>query len=177
MIEVGVEKESKTEDDGIAQSMSMSMPISNAEMPMGSMSFSYEEPSSPQDDLIGTSWIAQKIALDADITTPMSLEFDLESGMIHGNTGCNHYRGKLSNWTDDSFSTAGEFITSRMYCDGLMEQESDYLSFLKDKTFFYKIVDTAEHVELVWFDHLPSSDSESETIIAQFVSGTFEEPQ
>lgn len=171
IVDVDVD-ESKPEDDGSEQSLSMSMPISEAEMSMGSMSFFYKDPPSPQDALVGSSWMAQEIALDADITAPITLEFDLEYGLIHGNTGCNHYRGRLSKWTDDSFTIAGEFITSRMYCDGLMEQERAFLSFLKDKTFFYKLIDTTEHVELVWF--LSSTDSEGETIVAQFGSSTYE---
>lgn len=177
MVDVGVDTDLRPEDDGSAQSMSMSMLISEAEMSMESMSFVYKNPPSPQDALVGSSWLARKIVLDADITAPITLEFDLENGMIRGNTGCNNYSGRLDNWADESFSTAGQFMTTRMGCeDELMEQEMAFLRFLMDKTFFYKIIDTNEHVELVWFDDLPSSDNEGGSIVARFVSST-SEPQ
>jgi heat shock protein HslJ len=176
IIDVGVDEKPEPEDDKSAKSMSMSMPIFEAEMSLGSMSYVYEDPPSPQDALIGTIWTAQEAAIDVNITAPITLEFDLEYSMLHGNTGCNHYRGWLVNLTDNSFSTAGGFVTSRMYCSGLMEQEISYLGFLKDKTFFYEIVNTTEEVELVLFDHLSSSDGESETVLARFVPDMSEEP-
>jgi heat shock protein HslJ len=130
--------------------------------------------SSHNSALIGTtSWSAKEVELDVNITAPITLEFDLEYGVMRGNTGCNHYSGSFVNLTEDSFSTFGEFATTRMYCDGLMEQESAYLSFLKGKTFFYNIVeniDDTEVDELVLYDRLPSSDCEGETMLARFVS-------
>jgi len=176
IIDVGVDEKSEPEVDKSAESMSMSMQIFEAEMSFGSMSYVYEDPPSPQDALIGTSWTAREVVIDVNITAPITLDFDLVYGMIHGNTGCNHYRGRLVNMTDNFFSTAGEFVTSRMFCDGLMEQETSYLGFLKDKTFFYEIVDTTEEVELVLFDHLSSSDGEGRQVVARFVNGTSKEP-
>ncbi|KAL3817082.1 hypothetical protein ACHAXA_009913 [Cyclostephanos tholiformis] len=130
--------------------------------------------SSPNRAVIGTSsWSAKEVELDVNITAPITLEFDLEYGVMRGNTGCNRYSGSFINLTDDSFSTSGEFATTRMYCDGLMEQESAYLSFLKGKTFFYTIVeniDDTEVDELVLYDRLPSSDCKGEANLARFVS-------
>ena len=189
IIHVSDDVNSEPEDDKSAKSMSMSMPIFEAEMSVGSMidwtqteeqqsmnASVYEDPPSPQDALIGTSWTAQEVAIDVNITAPITLDFDLVYGMLHGKSGCNHYRGRLVNLTDSSFSTAGEFVTSRMYCNGLMEQETSYLGFLKDKTFFYEIVDTTEEVELVLFDHLSSPDGEGGQVLARFVNGTSKEP-
>jgi heat shock protein HslJ len=159
-----------SEDVGITGSMSMSTPIFEAEMSMGSMSKVYKDAPNPQNVLIGTSWTAQKVAIDVNITAPITLNFDLEYGMLHGTTGCNNYRGGLFNLTNDSFITDGEFITSRMYCGGLMEQESAYLGFLKNKTFFYQLID---EVELVLFDQL---SGEGGTILARFTNETSKEP-
>jgi heat shock protein HslJ len=176
IVDVGVDEKSEPEVDKSAESMSMSMPIFEAEMSLGSMSHVYEDPPSPQEALIGTSWSAQDVAIDVNITAPITLDFDLVYGMIHGNAGCNHYRGRLVNMTGYSFSTAGEFVTSRMYCDGLMEQETSYLGFLKDKTFFYAIIGTPEEGDgvLVLFDRLASEKGQ---VVAQFVNITSKEPQ
>ena len=177
IIDVGVDEKSEPEDDKSAESMSMSMPIFEAEMSLESLSYVHEDPPSPQDALIGTSWTARVFfSIDVNITAPITLDFDLVYGLIHGNAGCNHYRGRLVNMTDISFTTAGEFVTSRMYCDGLMEQETSYLGFLKNKTFFYAIVGTPDEGDgvLVLFDRLASEKGQ---VVARFVNFTSKELQ
>ena len=57
-----------------------------------------------------------------------------------------------------------------------MEQETSYLGFLKDKTFFYAIIGTPEEGDgvLVLFDRLASEKGQ---VVAQFVNITSKEPQ
>ena len=137
-----IESMSMTEEpvliiDGSINGGSMSIDIDDL-----SMSIQYNRiPSLLHDHIIfKTAWTAQKIDLDVNIIAPITLEFDSESEIIYGSTGCNYYRGRVVNFTHNSFITEGEFITTRIYCVGVMQQEEAFLSFLKDTTFSYEIV-------------------------------------
>mmetsp|Transcript_10585 Transcript_10585/g.19123 ORF Transcript_10585/g.19123 Transcript_10585/m.19123 type:complete len:206 (+) Transcript_10585:118-735(+) len=150
-----------------------------------SLSFLYEVPSTtasttasttssttqevPESTLIGTRWTAVEInslLLNEDSIT---LSFDSRNTMS-GNSGCNRYRGNFEVLSDNSFRSADEFATTKMYCNapGAMEQEGSYLMFMKSKVFFYEVVSG----ELVLYDDTTGEGGLVKgAILARFVQG------
>jgi len=151
--------------------------------PSYAMSFDYAAPiaqelerapgtSSPvvQESLIGTSWTSLELALGSDLVSPITLKFN--SGFISGTTGCNRYRGDFANLTDNSFQIVDDaFATTRMFCEETMEQELNYISFLKSRTLLYEIIGYSnevagsEVVQLVLYDSATGPGGE---IVARF---------
>jgi len=133
--------------------------------------------------LIGTRWTALEISfnlttLDAESTTrqldpimpnhPITLL--LSSDRIDGSTGCNNYFGSLQDLSEESFSTSN-FGLTRMYCRDVMEQERNYMRFLRNRTFFYNITTSEMNDELILSDAIPGPGGEmmrGEEILARF---------
>eukprot|EP00585_Thalassiosira_rotula_P013345 CAMPEP_0196132786 /NCGR_PEP_ID=MMETSP0910-20130528/2265_1 /TAXON_ID=49265 /ORGANISM="Thalassiosira rotula, Strain GSO102" /LENGTH=277 /DNA_ID=CAMNT_0041392425 /DNA_START=96 /DNA_END=929 /DNA_ORIENTATION=- len=133
--------------------------------------------------LIGTSWTALEIAFGEEpntqqITTishnlPITLYFDSERAYISGNTGCNNYGGTLQQLSQNSFTTPGGFRLTRKFCRGLIgEQEKNYMKFLKNRTFYFKMASTEDiGAELILLDEMSESEEETtreEIILARF---------
>lgn len=147
--------------------------VSKAGKPSYAMSFDYEAPTAQDapESLIGTSWRAIEVALGSDLISPITLKFN--SGyFISGTTGCNRYRGDFAILTDNSFQIIDDaFATTKMFCEEVMEQELNYISFLKSRTFFYEVISTSdevdgsEAVQLVLFDSATGPDGE---IVARY---------
>lgn len=134
-----------------------------------SMSYGYEDPAEGDDQelpLIGTSWTALKIGPTEEFIEPITLSF--HSGRITGSTGCNRYRGEfelLSN-EDGALSIKDNFSTTRMFCNGKMEQERNFITFLENGTVFYEIISN----ELIFYDYVPgiAGGSSRGEILARF---------
>lgn len=130
-----------------------------------SFSFLFEDTSTedtPKTSLNGTKWTALELPLNEEPTRDITLMLDSDSGFISGRSGCNKYIGRFEMLTDNSFRIIGTvFAKSKMFCEGLMEQERDYLNFMKSRTFFYEVTDSNE---LVLFDSVASSTSAAEEL-------------
>lgn len=143
---------------------SMSLNVASFE---SSMSFDFEIPSTDQHELIGTSWIA----LDGKLVKPITIEFDTGNHVI-GTTGCNRYGGAVE-LSDSTITFGARFQTTRLYCHGVMDQERNYLSFLKSTSFFYDIIKTGDKDELILYSSAPESQEGAAAIrgeiLARFV--------
>ncbi len=129
--------------------------------------------------LVGTSWTAVEIAFDGEPTAPrlspisldhpITLAFDSER--TYGSTGCNSYSGALRQLSGNSFGT-GNFRLTRKYCRSVMDQERNYLRFLRNRMFHFKIISTGEgEDELVLLDNVAKPDVEivqGEEVLARF---------
>lgn len=130
-----------------------------------SFSFLYEDPSTTEDNpetpLIGTKWTALEVPLSGEPALPITLS--LTSNAISGSAGCNKYRGSIEVLSGNSFRITNDvFATTKMHCDEVMEQERDYLNFLKTRTFFYEVTGTGENIELVLFSFDSAADAGGE---------------
>ena len=73
-----------------------------------------------------------------DTTYPITLNFN--SSRMSGSNGCNRYFGAYEQLSENSFST-GSFASTRKYCAAVSLQEMNYMTFIRDRIFFY-MVDT-----------------------------------
>lgn len=94
--------------------------------------------------LAGTAWeLVAYGAADAPTTvtsgSAITLEFD-EDNVASGSGGCNSYRSQGSVVEPDGSLSFGEVASTRMACEGLMEQERAYFAALQSATDF-SIVD------------------------------------
>jgi len=94
--------------------------------------------------LNNTIWKATDLAYSAgttaqpiDTTYPITLNFN--SSILAGNNGCNNYRGGYEQLTENSFSTSSGFATTRKYCAAVRLQEMNYMTFIRDRIFFYDV--------------------------------------
>jgi heat shock protein HslJ len=84
-------------------------------------------------ELAGTSWIVtgynngQAAVVSVMAGTEMTAEFGA-NGILTGNAGCNSYNASFTT-SGDSISI-GPAASTRMFCEGLMDQESQYLAAL-----------------------------------------------
>ena len=114
--------------------------------------------------LAGTSWTAVEIAFHEDPTAqqldsvsldhPITLSF--ESERARGSTGCNRYFGGFRQLSPNSFSTSGHFGMTRKYCRAVDEQERNYMRFLRNKMFYYKMIGD----ELILMENEPGPEEE-----------------
>mmetsp|Transcript_12177 Transcript_12177/g.21886 ORF Transcript_12177/g.21886 Transcript_12177/m.21886 type:complete len:165 (+) Transcript_12177:64-558(+) len=124
--------------------------------------------------LIGTSWTAVEIVFNEESITqqrnevlsdhPITLSFDSVGTRTRaaGSTGCNRYFGMLKELSQNSFTTPRRFATTRKYCRGVMVQEMNYMRFLGNKKFYYKVVSAGDNEdELILLDN-------EENILARF---------
>ncbi len=86
------------------------------------------------DTLAGTAWQAERFGPDLANTPPADAEFTLEfeAARLSGSSGCNRFMGTWS--VVDGTLEIGPLASTMMYCDGLMELESAYLSALQAVT-------------------------------------------
>lgn len=95
-----------------------------------------EEPA----DLEGSAWelntiIAAEAASSLLAGSTITLELDAEAGQLFGTAGCNNYNAAYT--LDGDKLTIGPVASTRMFCgepEGLMAQESQYLSWLEEVT-------------------------------------------
>lgn len=95
-----------------------------------------EEPA----DLEGSAWelntiIAAEAASSLLAGSTITLELDAEAGQLFGMAGCNNYNAAYT--LDGDKLTIGPVASTRMFCgepEGLMAQESQYLSWLEEVT-------------------------------------------
>jgi len=71
---------------------------------------------------------------DADVSAPVaerapSLAFDVTEGRASGATGCNVFGGPYTRSGDEL--TFGMLVSTKMYCEGVMDQESAYTDALE----------------------------------------------
>jgi len=93
-----------------------------------------EEPA----DLEGHAWelntiIANEAASSLLAGSTITLEFDAEAGQLFGTAGCNNYNAAYT--LDGDKLAIGPAAATRMFCaepEGLMAQESQYLSWLEE---------------------------------------------
>lgn len=91
--------------------------------------------SAPQDSasIDNTAW--QLVWLrDADVSAPVaerapSLAFDVAEGRASGATGCNVFGGSYTRSGDEI--TFGMLVSTKMFCEGVMDQESAYTDALE----------------------------------------------
>lgn len=93
--------------------------------------------------LNNTIWQATELAYNAgttaqpiDRTYPITLNFN--SSRMSGSNGCNRYFGSYEQLSENSFST-GSFASTRKYCAAVSLQERNYMTFLRDRIFFYEV--------------------------------------
>ena len=72
-----------------------------------------------------------------DTTYPITLNFN--SSRMSGSNGCNRYFGLYEKLSENSFST-GSFASTRKYCATVSLQEMNYMTFLRDRIFFYDVL-------------------------------------
>lgn len=96
--------------------------------------------------LNNTIWQATELAYNPgipaqpiDTTNPITLNFN--SSRMSGSNGCNRYFGAYEQLSDNSFST-GSFASTRKYCAAVSLQEMNYMTFLRNRIFFYEVTDT-----------------------------------
>ena len=88
-------------------------------------------------DLAGTAWsvISYNTGTQAVravvIDTVITAAFD-EAGQIAGNASCNDYSGPFV--TEDGLITIGPVASTERFCEGLAEQEAQYLAALQSAT-------------------------------------------
>jgi len=84
----------------------------------------------------GTTWVLvsygdpgdpQAALEEVEVTAVFSRETG--SGKLNGSAGCNNYFGSYE--TDGNELTIGDLGSTQMYCEGLMDQEAQYLSALE----------------------------------------------
>ena len=93
--------------------------------------------------LNNTIWQATELAYNPgipaqpiDTTYPITLNFN--SSRMSGSNGCNRYFGSYEQLSENSFST-GSFASTRKYCAAVSLQERNYMTFLRDRIFFYGV--------------------------------------
>ena len=81
----------------------------------------------------GTDWFATSIA-GTGVVNGTKLTLTIKNGRVGGKAGCNTYAGPVE--TYDSQLKFGALISTKMACvgNGVMEQESRYLSVLQAVT-------------------------------------------
>jgi len=96
---------------------------------------------------LNNTWQATELAYNAgttaqpiDTTYPITLNFN--SSRMSGSNGCNRYFGSYEQLSENSFST-GSFASTRKYCAAVRLQEFNYMTFIRDRIFFYE-VDTVD---------------------------------
>ncbi len=88
-------------------------------------------------DLAGTAWsvisynTGTQAVRSVVIDTVITAAFD-EEGQIAGNASCNEYSGPYV--TEDGLITIGPLASTQAFCEGLAEQESQYLAALESAT-------------------------------------------
>ena len=94
--------------------------------------------------LNNTIWQATELAYNPgipaqpiDTTYPITLNFN--SSRMSGSNGCNRYFGAYEQLSENSFST-GSFASTRKYCAAVSLQEMNYMTFLRDRIFFYDVL-------------------------------------
>ena len=159
------------EEAPLPQAFDASMSLASFEV---SMSFDFENPSTEQNALIGTSWTATSMDLGGEIAQPITIEFD-SGNHVHGSTGCNRYGGAVE-LSDTTLTFGDHFQATRRYCHGLMGQERAYLNFLKGTTFVYDVTNAGangnDKDELVLYSSGPGpqgGDATRGEMLARFV--------
>ena len=143
---------------------------SNKEVP----SFGTSSRFLPQDELIGTTWIAENITTFNILPdVPITLSFDTDG--IAGTTGCNSYSSGLNALSENSFTTTSVRAT-RKWCGAIMAQERDYFSFLGGRMFFYELVpsyhDTDEGSMSFNFEPIRLLQDADELFLYDSINGT-----
>ena len=131
---------------------------------------SVQEANNAKDNtVIGTEWRAKEFAFVNNTSASPSGEMHhisqnhtitigFESATkVYGNTGCNNYFSLQAMLMANRIDIGG-IATTRMICseDGVMEQENEYISFLSERSFFYRV--------------LIGNDEEDELIFAEVIS-------
>ena len=93
----------------------------------------------PHHKLIGTSWIANDVHLRTRTnlhSNPITLTFSGDE--ISGNAGCNDFFGDIKSMTSTSFRVGGT-STGAKFCEGIMDQERDFMNFIEEPTLRYTL--------------------------------------
>ena len=103
---------------------------------LGTMGCSCDGTSDPSVALEGKTWVLESYGDPAKPaaalgTTEVTAIFTRESqGKINGSAGCNNYFGSYE--TDGYKITIGGLGSTQMFCEGVMDQEQQYLAALTD---------------------------------------------
>ena len=101
---------------------------------LGTIGCSCDGTSDPSAALEGKTWVLESYGDPANPTaalesTEVTAIFTRESqGKINGSAGCNNYFGGYE--TDGNKITIGQMGSTQMFCEGLMDQEQQYLAAL-----------------------------------------------
>ena len=82
-------------------------------------------------DLEDRTWVAEEMNIDGTLTAPKDgvVSYAVFSdGTVTGSAGCNNYNGGYE--TDGASITIGPLVSTLMFCDGAMDQETAYLALL-----------------------------------------------
>ena len=77
------------------------------------------------------TWVVHEMNIDGTMTPPADGVVSsaiFSGGTVAGSAGCNNYNGSYE--TDGSSMTIGPLVSTLMFCEGAMDQETAYLTLL-----------------------------------------------
>ncbi|MCP4303757.1 MAG: META domain-containing protein [bacterium] len=103
------------------------------------------------DDIEGETWVAEELVIDGAMTAPISgteLTASFEDGSVNGIAGCNSFFASYE--VDGSSVTVGPAGATMAFCatpEGIMEQETTYLTLISTADSFTREGDRLELME------------------------------
>ncbi len=83
------------------------------------------------DDLMGTSWVLERLEFDQPVAPETTITASFADGQVSGSAGCNNYNGSVTSDSGQNL-TVGPLVTTRMACpEPAMSQELQYLTALQ----------------------------------------------
>jgi len=86
------------------------------------------------DDLMGTSWVLERLNFDQPTLTEVTVTADFADGQVGGSAGCNNYSASVSSDAGQNLMV-GPVVPTQMACpEQIMNQEMSYLAALQSAT-------------------------------------------